>query len=94
MLFVAITRSLMAAAAKSAGVPYAHLSQKAAILAVGDHLTRLVMHSPPRRAQRTLQRVLTRIARALDPPRPGRSCPRRSLQPNRRWTVRGRLGGG
>ncbi len=94
MLFVVITRTLMAAAARVADVPYEHLSQKAAVLAVGDHLTRIVLRSPPRQARETLVRLLTRIARALEKPRPGRSAPRRSLQPHSRWTARGRRGGG
>ncbi len=94
MLFVVITRSLMAAASQATGVPYEHLSQKGAILAVGDHLTRLVLRSPPRQMETVLQRLLKRIARAVEKPRPGRSSPRRSLQPQRRWTAAGRRGGG
>jgi len=94
MLFVVITRSLMATAAKVAEVPYEELSQKAAILAVGDNLTRLVLRAPPQRAAVTLTRLLARIARALERPRPGRSWPRRSLQPQTRWTPSGRRGGG
>lgn len=90
MLFVAITRSLMAVAAEVADVPYAELSQKAAILAVGDHLTRLVLRAPPKRALVTLERLLRRIARARERPRHGRSWPRRSLQPQSRWTPSGR----
>ena len=70
------------------------LSQKAAILAVGDNLTRLVLRAPPQRAAVTLTRLLARIARALERPRPGRSWPRRSLQPQTRWTPSGRRGGG
>jgi hypothetical protein len=93
MLFVVITRSLMAAAAKAANVPYEHLSQKAAILAAGNHLTRLVLRSPQHLLRATLQRLLRRIARALERPRPGRSHPRRSLQPQPRWSARGRRGG-
>jgi len=46
LLFVAITRQLMAAVAHAAEVPYDRLSQKGAILAVGDHLTRLVLAQP------------------------------------------------
>lgn len=94
MLFVVITRSLMATVATAADVPYEVLSQKAAILAVGDHLTRLVLRSPPDRALVSFERLLRRLARALERPRPGRSWPRRSLQPQTRWTPSGRRGGG
>lgn len=94
MLFVTIARTLMALAAKTADVPFEHLSQKAAILAVGDHITRLVLRSPPETALATLRRLLHRISRALQRPRPGRSSPRRSLLPNSRWIASGRRGGG
>lgn len=94
MLFVVITRSLMAAASRAAGVPYEHLSQKGAVLAVGDHLTRLVLRSPPEQMRTALRRLLRRIAGAIERPRPGRSAPRRSLQPHSKWTAHGRRGGG
>ena len=92
MLFVAITRHLAAAAARHCDVPYEELSQKAAILAVGDHLTRLVLHRPSEAARDDLERLLRRIARARERPRATRSCPRRSFLPQRRWGPNGRRG--
>jgi hypothetical protein len=94
MLFVAITRHLMAAVAEAAELPYEHVSQKGAILAVGDHLTRLVLAQPPERAVDHLRLLLERIDRARDKPRPGRSEPRRSKLPQRRWGPRGKRAGG
>jgi hypothetical protein len=93
LLFVAITRHLTACAARDAAVPDANVSQKGAILAVGDHLTRLVLTAPPEQTRRHLRLLLERIARARYKPRPGRSHPRRSLLPQRRWGPNGRRGG-
>jgi len=90
MLFVAITRTLMASAARAAKVPCRDLSTKAAILAVGDHLTRLMLSPRGRRDPAHVTRLLRRIARALERPRPGRSYPRRSRRPEPRWGPRGR----
>lgn len=94
LLFVAITRHLVAAVATATELPYEQLSQKGAILAVGDHLTRLVLAQPADRAAHHLRRLLERIARARYKPRPGRSEPRRSKLPQRRWGPRGKRGGG
>ena len=93
LLFVAITRHLMAAVADAARVPYDHLSQKGAILAVGDHLTRLVLAQPAEQALTHLRLLLERIARARYKPRPGRSYPRRSRLPQPRWGPTGRRAG-
>jgi hypothetical protein len=68
MLFVAITRHLMAAVAEAAELPYEHVSQKGAILAVGDHLTRLVLAQPPERAVDHLRLLLERIDRCQATP--------------------------
>ena len=93
-LFVAITRHLMAAAtADEEGPAYEHVSAKAALLAVGDHLARLVLMQPPERATAHLGQLLRRIARAIEKPRPGRSFPRKSLLPGPRWGPAGRRGG-
>jgi len=90
LLFVAITRTLMASAARAADVPYQNLSTKGALLAVGDHITRIVLGSPRQGADQHVRRLLRRIARAIERPRPGRSYPRRSLRPEPRWGLRGR----
>ena len=94
LLFVAITRHLTAAVAHAAQVPYERLSQKGAILAVGDHLTRPVLAQPPDRAVTHLRLLLERIANARYKPRPGRSQPRRSKLPQRRWGPKGKRAGG
>ena len=93
-LFVAITRTLMAVAAAVADVPFERLAQKAAVVAVGDHLTRLVLRQSPQRAHDHLVALLHRIAKALDRPRPPRSVPRRSFLPARKWGPAGRRSGG
>ena len=93
LLFVAITRQLMAAVAHAAEVPYDQLSQKGAVLAVGDHLTRLVLPQPTDQALAHLRLLLERIAKARYKPRPGRSYPRRSLLPGPRWGRTGRRAG-
>ncbi len=71
MLFVVVTRTLVAAGARVADVPYEHHSQKADVLAVADHMTRLVLRSTPHDVRETLVQLLTRIARAVEkhPPR-------------------------
>ena len=93
MLFVVLTRNTAAIAAQFHNVPYDELSQKAAILAVGDHLTRIVLRRPAASARRDLERLLLRIARAREKPRSGRSAPRRSLQPKPKWGPKGRTSG-
>ena len=93
MLFVVLTRNIAAFAARAHDVPYEELSQKAAILAVGDHLTRIVLRRPASRAVADMTRLLRRIARARERPRPPRSSPRRSLQPGPKWGPKGRRTG-
>lgn len=90
LLFVAVTRHLMAGVSRDEGVAYERISQKAAILAVGDHLTRLVLAAPADQARKHLRLLFERIARARYKPRPGRSHPRRSLLPQPRWGQIGR----
>lgn len=94
LLFVAIARHLMAAVAEATELPLEHVSQKGAILAVGDHLTRLVLAQPADHAVHHLRLLLERIARARYKPRPGRSEPRRSKLPQRRWGPHGKRSGG
>ena len=92
-LFIAITRHLMAAAARDAERPYEQISAKAAVLGVGDHLTRLMLGQPPEKAHAHLALLLRRIAAARYKPRPGRSYPRRSFLPGRKWGPAGRRSG-
>ena len=92
-LFVAITRTLMVAASAVADVPFERISQKAAVVAVGEHLTRLVLRQTPELAHASLSRLLTRIAAARDRTRLPRSVPRRSFLPARKWGPNGRRTG-
>jgi hypothetical protein len=93
MLFVVLARHLAAAAAKLTGVPYERLSQKALVLATADHLTRLVLRGPPEQSREQLLRLLRMIGSAVHKRRPGRSYPRRSLLPARKWGRNGKWGG-
>ncbi len=91
-LFISITRALTAASAKAAGVPYGHIYQKTAILAVADYLTRLLLEEKEDALRSITAFLLERIARTLVPPRPGRSFPRRSYRPRPPWMPTGKKG--
>jgi hypothetical protein len=85
LLFTAISRTLMAAAATTLGVPYERIAQKSALMATARHLTTMLLESDLARARKILTELLTRIAARLDPPPRDRSCPRRSFKPRSRW---------
>ncbi len=89
-LFISLSRLFMASAAESADVPFPDLSQKRAILAVASYVTRLLLQKNRRKLERIVGRLLERIARNTDPPRPGRSYPRRSFRPRPRWNATGK----
>ena len=89
LLFVALSRTLMAAAAEARAVPYDRISQKGAILAAAHRFTVLLLDSEPQRARHTLDALLRRIARCLDERRRSRSFPRRSFKPRSRWAASG-----
>lgn len=93
VLFLAIARVLMLTAAKSAGVDYASLSQKAAILGLARYLTRLLLETRPERAVDHVQRLIRHALTAREKPRPGRRAPRISFRPRLRWGATGRCGG-
>jgi hypothetical protein len=90
LLFVVISRALMAAVAQETGSDYTHLSRKSATLATAHGLLRLLRTGNPQHYADFMQRLLGRIARSAEPPRPGRSAPRRSLLPKPKWTPKGR----
>ena len=90
-LFISMSRTLMAKAAETHSVDYDDLSQKAALLAVAAYITRLCVDPRGATLIATVERLLVRIARNLDPPRPGRSFPRRSFKPKPRWGAHGRV---
>ena len=91
LLFIAITRTLMAAASKRSSAPFERLSQKSAILATARSLTVLLLESEPEQARQVLAALLERIAARLDPKHRQRSCPRRSFKPRSRWGPQGRI---
>lgn len=91
LLFTAITRTLMAAAAEGSAAPYERISQKSAILATARVLTAVLLESDPARAREILARLLSRIATRLDPKPRQRSCPRRSFKPRSRWGPQGHV---
>jgi len=93
LLFVALTRHLMASAARIHRVTYVEISQKGAILAVSRRLVDLLLEKHPVHARQLLADLLHRVQSRLDKPRPGRSFPRRSFRPRPRWNSDGRFGG-
>jgi hypothetical protein len=91
LLFIAITRTLMAAAAKKANAPFERMSQKSAVLATARALTVLLLESEPEHRRRIVAALLQRVAARLDPKPRHRSCPRRSFKPRSRWGPQGRI---
>jgi len=91
LLFVALSRTLMAAAAQIHGVPYQRLSQKGALLAAAHRFTVLLLHRHPDHARETLTALLRRISRCLDERRRQRAFPRRSFKPRPRWGPNGHI---
>ena len=92
MLFVALSRLLMATAADYTKTPYQDLSSKSGILGLGSHLVGLMLRDDPDVAASELGRLLPRLVRNRNQRRPGRVCPRRSFKPGPRWNSRGRIG--
>ena len=91
-LFIALSRLFMASAAEGADVPFSNLSQKRATLAVASYVTRIILLNDRAKLERCVGRLLDRIARNIDLPRPGRSYPRRSFRPRPRWGPTGKRG--
>ena len=92
-LFMSITRAHTAASADAVGVPYRHIYQKTAILAVADYLTRLFLEDSQDELQSVTTQLMKRIARMIVRLLPGRSCPRRSYRPRPPWTPKGKKSG-
>ena len=61
LLFIAISRTLMAAGSEVFKVPYERMSQKSAILATARVLTVILLESEPERAREILACLLRRI---------------------------------
>jgi hypothetical protein len=92
LLFTALSRYFMAAASQLHDVPFTEVSQKGAILTTAAYLTRMFLATDERAAGELMTRLLERISRITDKPRPKRSCPRRSFRPRPRWGAGGRCG--
>jgi hypothetical protein len=92
VLFLAISSVCMDAVARATGREHQSLSQKAAVLGLAAHLTRVFLAEDENSACHALRTLFLRIARAREPRRPGRSYPRRSFRPARRWGPSGRRG--
>jgi hypothetical protein len=86
-LLLAVTRHLAASSAETTGAEYAEISTKGALLAVSSRITLLALGTM---TSREVTLLLERIASSLEPKRPGRSFPRRSLTPQRKWGPYGR----
>jgi hypothetical protein len=93
-LFVAITRYLMAAAARVHKLPYSQVTAKSGVLAFAAYLTRLLLASDVDAVAPTLDRLLRRIVRIRYRKRPGRRFRRRSFKPKSKWCGRGKRGRG
>jgi hypothetical protein len=93
VLYLAVARVLMAAAAKANDTDYGSLSQKSAVLGLAAYITRLFLSASEDRAVHELRALLRRIVRTREKPRPGRSSPRTSYRPRLRWGPSGRVGG-
>jgi hypothetical protein len=90
-LFHSISRYFMAAAAETDGSPFHELSVKSTSLGLAAYVVRILLTDPDRSIH-WLRQLLDRVARTRDKRRPGRSFPRRSFKPGRRWDPSGRRG--
>jgi Transposase DDE domain len=91
LLFVALTRTLMATAAEAHEVPYEDVSQKGALLAAAHRFVVLLIHQDTGRARHILAELLLRISRCRDKYRRRPSYPRRSFKPRPRWAAFGHV---
>lgn len=91
MLFLGISRYLMAAAAEIHDCPLHEVSQKASVLGFADYLLR-IFRQDPQSGPALIRRLLARIAMHREKRRPCRKFPRRSFKPSPRWGATGRRG--
>lgn len=91
-LFLAIAQLLASVADEQLADEVQFPSQKGAVLTLAIFLTRILLDPDPRRVVGHLERAITRILRTRDLHRPGRSYPRRSFRPQRKWGPSGRRG--
>lgn len=89
-LFIAISRLFADAADAELSDPEESVSQKGAVLTLAKVLTLILLDSNPETTKATINRALRRIRMTRDRHRPGRSHPRRSFLPSRKWGPKGR----
>jgi len=92
VLFLAITRLCVEAVDDNTVPQRGKPSQKAAVMAVACHLTRILLPTEHGQVLRELQLLGQRISQARYRPRAGRSFRRVSLKPTPRWGASGRRG--
>jgi len=92
VLFLAITRLCAEAVDDGAEHPRGAPAQKAAVLAIASHLTRILLPEQDERVLREIGLLLESIASSRYRRRRGRSFPRVSFRPTPRWTAAGRRG--
>ncbi len=88
MVFHALSRLVLAAAAAESQKPYAELSTKTACIGTSEYLVQILFHGDLP-IDEWVRRLLSRLARSHVKPRPGRSFPRRSFKPRPTWGPRG-----
>lgn len=92
VLFLAITRLCTQVVDANSERLGTEASQKAAVLAVASHLTRILLPKHEGDALRELARLLERIARKRYRRRARKPYPRVSFKPTQRWGATGRRG--
>lgn len=92
VLFLAVSRVCMDAAARATGIDYDKLSQKAGVLGVAAYLTRVMLSEDEEITCQALRALFHRVTRRLTPKRSRPPFTRRSYRPRRRWGPSGRLG--
>lgn len=92
-LYIALSRYLMTAAATARDQEPTELSPKAAVLAVADHLTRILILDDHGAATLRLIHLLERLRTPKQSRRRGRKFARRSYKPSPKWGPLGRRGG-
>jgi hypothetical protein len=92
MLFLAISRVMATVADEAVDDPKKFVSQKGAVLSFGYHLLAILLEERPDRVMASIVRSMERMLLTLDRRRPGRSYPRRSFRPRRKWGPTGHMG--
>ena len=88
MVFHGLSQLVLAAAAAESSQPFLGLSSKAACIGTSEFLIRMLFHGD-RPVKEWASRLVSRLARSRERPRPDRSFPRRSFKPLPKWGPRG-----